>query len=177
MSALWSRNLSKHTEIIGRSVIKLEFNRSAVILSLTSLAFLIATSLFIAAYNKHHTRPLPRNVDTLGSILGFIYSSDRLLHSTSRKQIPSRDDQDRKVKMGWFNSNGRRRWGIEIVAEREEQVAQMLRGEERPGWSEVPGTEGVDLGGGGAYETMATRTPPMAVASPTMGTLHAVRYG
>lgn len=34
------------------------------------------------------------------------------------------------VKMDWFNGGGKRRWGVEIIDSREEQVAEMPAGED-----------------------------------------------
>lgn len=189
--------------IISTRVIKLQFNHVAVILSLSLLAFLAATTLLIAFYQKRHRKILPRDINTLGSVLGFIYSSERLLRSAADTYASGLiSPQDEKVRMGWFNGGGRRRWGIEIVDEREKQVAELPAVEDVDPARLEPlvrgsGSGSLERGDGGvaesqrpahvrhtsiddfhgAYSTMAVRTPPMAVASPPLGSLNVFRYG
>lgn len=188
------------TATISTRVTKLQFNRVPVILSLSIVGFLAATTLFIPFYHKHHLKFLPRNVDTLGSVLGFTYSSDRLLHSAAHTYASSPSTtKEEQVAMGWFGSGGRRRWGIEIVDEREKQAAELPDIEDVDPAHLEPLARGSgsrslqrgDLGERGvpervrqesiddfhrAHDMMGRRTPPISVASPPLGSIYAIRY-
>ncbi|KAH8599119.1 hypothetical protein B0O99DRAFT_613050 [Bisporella sp. PMI_857] len=110
--------------VVVERVEQLEFNPAAVVLSLCILGFLFMATVVILAAHKKHLDHLPRDVDTLGSILGFVYSSDRLLRiatiDVDGGSVNEKIEFLGPTKMGWFNGSGKRRWGIEIVDEREE---------------------------------------------------------
>jgi hypothetical protein len=187
--------------VISTPVMKLAFCPTAVFISLSILGILIAATVFIAAIHKKYLKVLPRDIDTLGSVLGFVYSSERLLHSAAYLDPSSntKPNPHEKVRMGWFNGGGKRRWGIEIIDERKREKRLP----------EIPASEDVNIcrlatstsgrasnsrsyetqrrmsmrGRGrresetslddfyGAYDTMVERTPPLAVASPPLGAL------
>lgn len=103
---------------------ELDFNPAAVIISLAILGFLLVTAIIIVSLNRQILKLLPRDVDTLGSVLGFVYGSDRLLRAAAESSNIDFNEKHTEgdgemAKLGWFNGNGRRRWGIEITSSRE----------------------------------------------------------
>jgi hypothetical protein len=101
---------------------ELDFNTTAATVSLTILVFLLLTTLIIAGFQRRYLKLLPRDVDTLGSILGFVYASERLLGFAAESNnlfSEKGEAAGEMTKMGWFNSGGRRHWGIEIVNHRD----------------------------------------------------------
>lgn len=137
---LQSKQQSPHlapsvTATVSTLVEIIAFNKAPTILSLCILSILFTIATILLALHKQFFSTLPRDVNTLGSVLGFVYGSERLLQSTtntiykhkhknsdeqiytmrSEKAVTQSVDLAPKVKMGWFNSLGKRRWGIEIV--------------------------------------------------------------
>jgi hypothetical protein len=102
MSALWAPN--PFTK-------QLEFVPTAVILSLSILAFLILTTIALLLARKRYLSRLPRDASTLGSQLGFVFASERLLAASGDIDNLKRE----RVKMGWFEIGGKRRWCIELL--------------------------------------------------------------
>ena len=102
MSALWVPN--PFTK-------QLEFVPTAVILSLSTLAFLILTTITLLLARKRYLSRLPRDASTLGSQLGFVFASERLLDASG--DIDNLKGE--RVKMGWFEIGGKRRWCIELL--------------------------------------------------------------
>jgi len=105
--------------VITTQIEQLDLNPAAVILSLVILCFLLLTTIVVLGWHRQHLRLLPRDVGTIGSILGFVYASERLL-----ALVRHQDETEMKgkgsgemVKMGWFESGGKRRWGVEIIDE------------------------------------------------------------
>jgi hypothetical protein len=116
---------------------ELIISRTAVFLSLGILIFLLISTLPIYILCKHHTRHLPRNVNTPGSLLAFVYSSARLqkwaseqdhigigwirdrqaLNAYKNKRSERSHQQKIVVGMGGFiGEDGTHRWGIEVGA-------------------------------------------------------------
>jgi len=58
-------------------------------------------------------------VDALGSVLGFVYGSEKLLALVKRQDDvgSSREGGAELAKMGWFETAGQMRWGVEIVGQ------------------------------------------------------------
>lgn len=113
---------------------QLTLNPAAVLTTLILLAILLSLLLLLTAFSPRALKLLPRDVDTLGSVLGFLYSSERLLHlAANRPANPSQNEEkifdgEDTISMGWFNSNGKRRWGIEVVDRRETaEVAPLVQ--------------------------------------------------
>ena len=102
MSALWVPN--PFTK-------RLEFVPTTGILSLSILAFLAFTTITLLIARKRYLNRIPRDASTLGSQLGFVFASERLLAASG--------DIDglkgKRVKMGWFEIGGKRRWCIELL--------------------------------------------------------------
>ena len=99
----------------------------AAIMSMSILVFLIFVTIIMFTTNRHKYKAIPRNVNTLVSILGWVYASDRLL-AWAESAPPSKPwyqalfsktsplAAQQRVKMGPFiDSAGHERWGIEMV--------------------------------------------------------------
>jgi hypothetical protein len=95
----------------------------AVFLSLAILAFLCITTAIIYGFYRNRFKALPRDVDTLASILGFVYSSERLLEWVREckyaEEIGGKvsGDKDRMLmaRLGPFENGGKKRWGVELA--------------------------------------------------------------
>ncbi|TIA16947.1 hypothetical protein D6C81_05754 [Aureobasidium pullulans] len=99
----------------------------AAIMSMSILVFLIFVTIIMFTTNRHKYKAIPRDVNTLASILGWVYASDRLLawaesappskpwyQALFSKTTPLAAQQ--RVRMGPFvDSAGNERWGIEMV--------------------------------------------------------------
>lgn len=107
------------TAIVTTRIEQLDLSPVAVILCLCILALLILTAVVIFASLRigGGLNVLPRDVETLGSVIGFVYASERLLALSSDKAALPKGGSGELAKMGWFESGGRRRWGVEIVDE------------------------------------------------------------
>lgn len=115
--SLKASNMSATVDaIITRRVEQLDLSPVAFILCLSILSFLLLATAAILAWHRNYLSLLPRDVDTLGSVLGFVYASEKLLALSGDKEIlRARDGETSLVSMGWFVSSGKRRWGVEIV--------------------------------------------------------------
>ncbi|KAI4716309.1 hypothetical protein E4T48_07491, partial [Aureobasidium sp. EXF-10727] len=100
----------------------------AVFLSISLLAFLVLTTIVMYTVNRGHYKLLPRDVDTLASMLAFVHGSEKLLdwsQSSTRagawyrswsSKDHSSEDAHVKAQMGSFrDKGGNERWGIELV--------------------------------------------------------------
>lgn len=110
-------NTSSTTEaMLSRPTEKLDINSTVAIICLCILAFLITTTVVIMNHCMRYMKDLPRNVDTLGSVLGFVYGSERLLKlARETVDMKNKSVQMKMIKMGWFEVGQKRRWGIEVV--------------------------------------------------------------
>lgn len=103
---------------------------TAIWLCIALLAFLALSTIVLYSFDRSRFKSLPRDVDTLGSVLAYVYGSERLLEwarenvdLTPRDQgwkgwIPRghRQDHELKAKMGPFlGRDDEQRWGIEIT--------------------------------------------------------------
>ena len=113
--------------VVFTVVEQLSFNLTAVIMSLSILGFLLVTTLVVVWSHTKYLSKLPRDVDTLGNVLGFVYGSERLLRIASEEEVSLDEKQQTEgmVKMGWFNASGKRRWGIEIMDQRDDALHVM----------------------------------------------------
>jgi len=104
--------------IVDHRVQQLDLSSTAFILCLSILGFLMLATAVILGWHAQYLEPLPRDVDTLGSILGFVYASEKLMALSKDRTLLEGKTQDRElVSMGWFMSGGKRRWGVEVVGE------------------------------------------------------------
>lgn len=102
--------------IISTEILKLEMNPAVVIICLCISSLLAVFTIVIMVIHRRYLSALPRNVETLGSVLGFLYGSERLL-KVANDSVGSCDKSahGEMVQIGWFDAGGKRRWGIEIV--------------------------------------------------------------
>ncbi|TID13390.1 hypothetical protein E6O75_ATG11306 [Venturia nashicola] len=97
----------------------------AVFICLAVLAFLAVTTVVIFAFYSNRFKQLPRDVDTLASVLGFVHGSERLLEwAREKKESGNWNDNgiggQLMARLGHFeNADGVKRWGVEIVEEGE----------------------------------------------------------
>ncbi|KAE8449814.1 hypothetical protein EG329_007291 [Mollisiaceae sp. DMI_Dod_QoI] len=111
-----SNTPSTINSIITTRVSQLDLSPAAVFLCLAILCFLMLTTAVVLGWHRKYLRLLPRDVDTLGSVLGFVYASERLLSRADDNAALKNDGDGREmVMMGWFESGGKRRWGVEIM--------------------------------------------------------------
>ncbi|GME59599.1 uncharacterized protein LTHEOB_4547 [Neofusicoccum parvum] len=89
----------------------------AVWLSVGILAWLIMTTIIIAAVQRRYLKNLDRNIECVGDVLVLIAGSEKLLQLVRERGTEGlREDRNIKTKLGWFeNSHGESRGGIEIV--------------------------------------------------------------
>jgi hypothetical protein len=105
---------------------------AAVWLSVAILIFLCFVIVFIYTVYRNRFKALPRDVDSLASVLGLVHGSEKLLEwvrehasaSTWNQVTISKgwfrrqergDANELKVMMGPFDRADGRRWGVEIV--------------------------------------------------------------
>jgi hypothetical protein len=113
--------------VISRPIYKLDMSLVAVAICLGVLVFVTMISLFITVVYRHYFKALPRDVDTLASILAMVYDSPKMQHwiaerdraevlgLRSKKKKKNRDFELRAM-IGYFEGiESTTRWGIELV--------------------------------------------------------------
>lgn len=114
--------------LLSSSVEQLDLSPVAVILCLSILGFLLLTTMIVLAIwrRKGVLDALPRDIDILGSVIGFVYASEGLLQlaSSSAKDI-KRGNGREEVFMGWFVSGGKRSWGVEVLEEKKGEKEKL----------------------------------------------------
>jgi hypothetical protein len=117
--------------VLSTPVEQLVVSGIAVGICVGVLAFLIIVTVIIFAGYRRELKVLPRDVDTLASVLGFVYGSRQFLEWVRRngssrtwnttewkgkyRLLPARGGGE-MVRLGGFeNGDGRERWGVEIV--------------------------------------------------------------
>ena len=102
--------------VLSTKVENLDMNHAVAIVCLCILSIFIITIVVIMAYRRKYLRDLPRDVDTVGSVLGLVYGSERFLKLADESAGKAEQDAQKKLlKMGWFDIGQNRRWGIEVV--------------------------------------------------------------
>jgi hypothetical protein len=111
--------------VISRPIYKLDMPLVAVAICLGVLVFVIMISLFITVVYRHYFKALPRDVDTLASILAMVYDSPKLQHwiaerdrveALGLRSNKNNRDFELRAMIGYFEgSEGTTRWGIELV--------------------------------------------------------------
>ena len=102
--------------LLSIKVENLDMNHTVAIICLCILSIFIVTIVVIMAYRKQYLRDLPRDVDTVGSVLGLVYGSERFLKIADDSAGKAGQDAEKKLlKIGWFDVGQTRRWGIEVV--------------------------------------------------------------
>ncbi|PVH89113.1 hypothetical protein DL98DRAFT_565261 [Cadophora sp. DSE1049] len=99
--------------VVTTRIEQLDLSPAAFILCLSILCFLMLTTVVVLGWHHRYLRLLPRDVDTLGSVLGFVYASDKLLESSGHGTKGA--ERGEMVSMSRFESGGKRRWGVEVV--------------------------------------------------------------
>ncbi|KUI61541.1 hypothetical protein VP1G_08710 [Cytospora mali] len=90
----------------------------AVYVCLAVLAFLCPIIVAIYVFYRRRIKMLPRDVDTLASVLAFVYDSPKLLEWVQdRKEFGNWDDGGmRMARLGEFRTGeGHAGWGVELV--------------------------------------------------------------
>ncbi|RDW71544.1 hypothetical protein BP6252_08107 [Coleophoma cylindrospora] len=97
---------------------QLDLSPAAFFLCFAILAFLVLILVFILGWHRHYLRLLPRDVDTIGSVLGFVYGSKHFLKliATNGSGMKSGAVGGR-VRLGEFvdQDDGKVRYGVEVV--------------------------------------------------------------
>jgi len=107
--------------MLSRPVYKLQVSKVAVALCLSVLVFLGFTTLLIAIGYRHYFKALPRDINTLASVIALVYDSPRLLrwvaeHGVLGEGGKGEGREEVKAVLGDFQgSEGEMRWGIELV--------------------------------------------------------------
>jgi len=124
---------------------QLVMSPAAVWLCVAILAFLCLITVVIYALGRNRFKALPRDVDSLASVLGFVYASENLLkwicenkdsetwnqEGVRKKWRWRREKYDRselKAMLGPFSTaHGEDKWGVEIVA-KDKSLRKSIRG-------------------------------------------------
>jgi hypothetical protein len=98
----------------------LKMSKVAVALCFSVRVFLGFTTLVIAIGYRHYFKTLPRDMNTLSSIMALVSDSPKLskwvAENGARSGAP--DDRELKAAIGYFEGGeGDTRWGIELVDE------------------------------------------------------------
>lgn len=103
--------------IVTVQIEKLDLNPIAVILSLAILGLLLMSTVVLLCWHRQYLPLLPRDVDTLGSVLGFVYGSEKLLALVREENslAEKSDETEKLVQLGPFQSRGENKWGIDVV--------------------------------------------------------------
>lgn len=91
---------------------------AAVYICLIVLVFLCPVTVAIYVFYRRRAKVLPRDVDTLASVLAFVYESPRLLEWAREKKETSdwKGDETVAARLGMFqNHEGQPGWGVELV--------------------------------------------------------------
>lgn len=102
--------------VLRAQVENLDMNHTVAIICLCILSIFITMIVVIMVYSKRYLRDLPRNMDTVGSVLALLYGSERLLELVRDSENKTNEPAQREMlKMGWFEVGQKKRWGIEVV--------------------------------------------------------------
>lgn len=90
----------------------------AVCICLIVLVFLCPVTVAIYVFYRRRAKVLPRDVDTLASVLAFVYESPRLLEWARKKKETGdwKSDETVAARLGRFQKHeGQPGWGVELV--------------------------------------------------------------
>ncbi|KAF2137414.1 uncharacterized protein K452DRAFT_361940 [Aplosporella prunicola CBS 121167] len=104
---------------ISASIEVLQMNSTAVWISVAILIWLIGTTLVIAAMQRRYSKNMLRDVECMADVLILVAGSDKLLQLLRQRDWEElKKDHSIRTKLGFFEgSDGRQRWGIEVVDE------------------------------------------------------------
>lgn len=91
---------------------------AAVCICLVVLVFLCPVTGAIYVFYRRRARVLPRDVDTLASVLAFVYESPRLLEWAREKKETGdwKSDETIMARLGRFQKHeGKAGWGVELL--------------------------------------------------------------
>lgn len=99
----------------------LQMNTVAVWLSVGILAWLIVTTVAVAAGLNRHLRGLKGDVERVADVLLMVVGSDKLLRLLKERGKKQLAEEGVMTKLGWFEDrDGQLRWGIEVVGDENE---------------------------------------------------------
>jgi hypothetical protein len=102
--------------VLSTKVENLDINHTVSIICLCILSILIVTIVVIMVCRRRYLQDLPRDMDTVGSVLGLVYGSERLLKIAGENVGETEQHAQRTMlKLGWFEVGHKRRWGVEVV--------------------------------------------------------------
>ncbi|KAF2117412.1 hypothetical protein BDV96DRAFT_644835 [Lophiotrema nucula] len=105
---------------VSNRVQVLKLDPTATWLSVSIVAWLIITTIIIAALQRSYTGSLIRNVESIADILVLTAGSDNFLRMVQQRGVEFKKEKNIKTKLGWFKGrDGEVRWGIEIVGGRD----------------------------------------------------------
>lgn len=91
---------------------------AAVCICLVVLVFLCPVTVAIYVFYRRRAKVLPRDVDTLASVLAFVHESPRLLEWARQKKETGdwKNDETVAARLGRFQSHeGQPGWGVELA--------------------------------------------------------------
>ena len=115
---VFAQNLSRYAEgKLSTRIDMLKFNQVAFWLAISILSWLLITVLILVIRQKQHVGGIRRNIDCIADVLVLIASSERLLALVREKGMDALIKEDKVcTKLGYFeNTDGKTRWGIEVV--------------------------------------------------------------
>jgi len=122
------RNATHHLSTTVDALIQVEIQQlhmspAAVYLCLAILSILLTITGWVYTRHRQYFKALPRDVDSLASILGFVHASPKLLKWVEEHKYEKdwglsktkKGEADVMASMGWFDGD---HWGIELLEER-----------------------------------------------------------
>jgi hypothetical protein len=98
-------NATAHAEL-NAMVEQLDRILVAVIICLAILRLLLLTTVNVLCWHEGYLHLLPRDVESIGSILRFVYSSKRLLNPLADNgNLKGRNRRSEFASMGWFKAS------------------------------------------------------------------------
>jgi hypothetical protein len=123
---------------ISTHIETLHINSTACWLSVAMLAWLFITTLVIISRQRSYLKPLIRNVDCIADVLVLVAGSDGLLKLLRERDFRSLKHEQITTRLGWFRgSNGKIRWGVEVVEDVGLGVVEWVDGPDDVDWERV----------------------------------------
>jgi hypothetical protein len=123
---------------ISTRIETLHINSTACWLSVAMLAWLFFTSLVIIGNQRSYLKPLIRNIDCIADILVIVAGSEGLLKLLRERGSGSMKGEQISTRLGWFRaSDGKTRWGVEVIEDVGQGVVQWVDGPDDVNWERV----------------------------------------
>lgn len=126
LAAYQDRNNTHHLSSTVEATLHIQIEQlhmspTAVYLCFAILAFLAGTTVWVYIRHRRYFRALPRDVDSIASVLGFVYASPKLLqwveeHKHEEDWGLKKGEKEVMASMRWFDGE---HWGIELLDEGE----------------------------------------------------------